>query len=165
MPDKKIIDALANRAYLSVAGKAIIGLFFGITLTIISFFRNRDEKEFRQEINKPESWIRTEILNAAIGLKNNSYMISHYASLGVDSSHAIYVNEYLKQRIHGALICKLNQTEIDSVTKLIQQTVDSNWTFRIENRYGNDFILVVRNYKLQNIISSKPIDRIIYTML
>jgi hypothetical protein len=161
--NKNISETLAERAYLSVAGKAVIGLMGGIILTIIGFFRREHNETVLQDIHRPHTWIKMEILDPPMALENNTYIFKHYASLGIDSQEAIWINKYIKEMTaHAGLVFPLTPIEIDSVNKLLHTNIDTQWTVRANDLNGRSFILVVKDKKIQNIISDRPIDSVIY---
>lgn len=161
MDKNKALSILAKRAHLSMAGKAVLGLVFGTILTILGFFRRAHDKDVLEEINKPKTWAKMEITDPPCCLKNNSYFFKHYSALGVDSVDAIYLNQYIKDMTaKGALLFELDSLEIDSVNKLLR--IDTQWVFRVDDLKGQSFILVVKDKKIQNIVSCHPIDSVIY---
>ncbi len=160
---KKSIEVLAERSRKSMMGKGILGLFFGIILTIIGFLRKEKSAETLKEINTPSRWVEMEILDRAVVLSDTDRIIKHYIALGVDSSCACSVNKYVKDRVcHGSFVVNLDGKEIDSVTKLIHADVDSQWAFHVDNLRGRDFVILIGNNKIRSIITCQPIDSIIY---
>jgi hypothetical protein len=63
---------------------------------------------------------------------------------------------------HAGLVFPLTPIEIDSVNKLLHTNIDTQWTVRANDLNGRSFILVVKDKKIQNIISDRPIDSVIY---
>lgn len=160
---KKLIEVLAERSRKSVTDNAILGLFFGIILTIIGFFRKEKSEEMLKEINMPSRWLKMEILDLAVVLNDSERIVKHYNALGVDSSCALSVNQYVRDRVrHGSFVIKLDSKEIDSLTKLIDPDIDSQWAFHIDNLRGRDFIMVIADKKIRYIVTCQPIDSIVY---
>ena len=160
---KQLTDTLANRAELSVYGKAVIGIVSGIVLTVIGISRSKHEQTRIKEMSVPKHWVVANVLNPSITLRNNASIVEHYASIGIDSLRAVEINQYIyKQTNNGELIKPLNKIEIDSLNRLLKVDVDTLWTFHIDNLEGEDFVLSIKDKKIFAIASYQPIDSIIY---
>ena len=160
---KQLTDTLANRAELSVYGKAVIGIVSGIVLTVIGISRCKHDKVINKEMSTPEYWVKSHVLNPAVSARNDGRLFEHYASLGIDSLRAAAINNYIYERAnHGKLITTLNKIEIDSLNRLLKVGVDTLWTFHIDNLEGEDFVLAIKDKKIFAIASYQPIDSIIY---
>ncbi len=165
MTQKKTpLEVLGDRAYLSMWGKGVIGLVGGIILTVLGFFRRHEQNEILQELEKPIVQVKMHVINFTFGKMRREYIIDHFTELGVDSSSAMNVYQYIcDMALGGSLVNRINNKQLDSVNKLLSSREDSKSVFCVENvKTDQSFIIVYRDHKIINIVSCRPIDSIIY---
>lgn len=166
---KKVTDFLGKQAELSLQGKAMVGIIFivvGIVYSIGKMIGNFASGGKLTEKESYELWVTTTMIASFKSSSfNEAEKKEYYYKNGIDSSHIDIVYDFLSKQpdnITRSNLYKLSQSESDTLRNLLQVSIDTSFTYRIQKKGYKGFVISTKNEKIIAITTYAPIDSIIF---
>ena len=152
----KFKENLAQRAQLSIKGKAIIGLAGGVIILISGWFKTCNNHDSVLLETPNVTWI-SYVLDSAIPLDSIKRVV-YFVKLGVAVHEADSIATLISNRNkNGTNISELDKIKIDSLNRTFKLSIpmpDSNsMIFYIKSLESKDYILVMKDSLINKIIS------------
>lgn len=152
----KFKENLAQRAQLSIKGKAIIGLAGGVIILISVWFKTCNNHDSVLLETPNVTWI-SYVLDSAIPLDSINRVV-YFVKLGIAVHEADSIATLISNRNkNGTNISELDKIKIDSLNRTFKLSIpmpDSNsMIFYIKSLESKDYILVMKDSLINKIIS------------